>query len=276
MQKYDPVKLNCEFCGSQNIYKYHTADNGTQIFKCGNCKIQFMNPQYTDEHLSNYYSTYIRDESKIEDELIKSHTYCLSLVEAFLPKRGNLLEIGSGNGYLLTVAKERGWIPLGHEIDCESAGKVSVKIGMKILCGEFTALEINNKFDAVIMLHVLEHLKDPVKHIKKINSVLKNSGILFIALPNIQSRSGLFKFGLEKLKIKRRNVAAYYDTDHHLWYYTPFTIRKFLEMSGFEIIRIYSGENINLKRGKFVNHLAEKFFSKIFWHSSMGVIARKK
>ena len=126
MQKYDPVRIQCEFCGSQNIYKYHTADNGTQIFKCGNCKIQFMNPQYTDKHLSNYYSTYIRDESKIEDELIKSHTYCLSLVEAFLPKRGNLLEIGSGNGYLLMVAKERGWIPLGHEIYCESARKVSV------------------------------------------------------------------------------------------------------------------------------------------------------
>jgi 2-polyprenyl-3-methyl-5-hydroxy-6-metoxy-1,4-benzoquinol methylase len=276
MQKYDPVKTYCEFCGSQNIYKYHVADNGTQIFKCRNCKVQFMNPQYTDKHLANYYSTYIRDESKIEDELIKSHTYCLSLVEAFLPKRGNLLEIGSGHGYLLKVAEKRGWIPLGHEIDCESARKISAKIGMKMLCGEFTALEINNKFDAVIMLHVLEHLKDPVKHIKKINSVLNNSGILFIALPNIQSRSGLFKFGLEKLKIKRRNVAAYYDTDHHLWYYTPFTIRKFLEMSGFEIIRIYSGEKINLKRGKFVNYLAEQFFSKIFWHSSMGVIARKQ
>ncbi len=275
MNKFDSLKEKCDLCGSEKIYQYHRADNGAQIYKCSNCKIQFLNPQYTDEHLSNYYSTYIRDESKIEDELIKAQTYCLSLVEAFLPKRGSLLEIGSGNGYLLRIAKERGWHPLGHEIDCESAKKVSEKIGMEMLCGEFTALEINYKFDAVMMLHVLEHLKDPVKHIKKINSLLKNSGILFIALPNIQSRSGLFKFGLEKLKIKKKNVAAYYDTGHHLWYYTPFTIRKFLEMSGFEIIRIYSGEKINLKRGKFVNYLAEKIFSKIFWHSSMGVIARK-
>lgn len=276
MQKYDQVITQCKFCGSQNIYKYHAADNGTQIFKCKDCKIQFMNPQYTDEHLDNYYSTYIRDESKIEDKLIKAQTYCLSLVEAFLPKKGSLFEIGSGNGYLLKVAKQRGWMPLGHEIDCESARKVSAKIGMEILCGEFTELEISIKFDVVMMLHVLEHLKNPVKYIEKINSVLKKSGILFIALPNIQSRSGLFKFLLEKLKIKRRNVAAYYDTSHHLWYYTPFTIRKFLEKNGFKIIRIYSGDKINLKRGKFVNYLAEKIFSKIFWHSSMGVIARKQ
>jgi len=276
MQKYDQVITHCKFCGSQNIYKYHAADNGAQIFKCEKCKVQFMNPQYTDEHLANYYSTYIRDESKIENKLIKAQTYCLSLVEAFLPEKGTLLEIGSGNGYLLKVAKERGWMPLGHEIDCESARKVSTKIGMEILCGKFTELEIINKFDAVMMLHVLEHLKDPVKHMEKINSVLKKSGILFIALPNIQSRSGLFKFGLEKLKIKRKNVAAYYDTGHHLWYYTPFTIRRFLEMNGFEIIRIYSGDKINLRRGKFVNCIAEKIFSKIFWHSSMGIIARKQ
>ena len=275
MQKYDPIITQCKFCGSQNIYKYHVADNGAQIFKCSDCKIQFMNPQFTDEHLTNYYSTYIRDESNIEDVLIKAHTYCLSLVEAFLPLKGSLLEIGSGNGYLLKVAKERGWIPLGHEIDCESARKVSTKIGMEILCGPFTELEITNKFDAVMMLHVLEHLKDPVKHIRKINSVLKKNGILFMALPNIQSRSALFKLTLEKLKIKRKNIAAYYDTDHHLWYYTPFTLRKFLENNGFEIIRIYSGDKINLNRGKFVNYLAEKIFSKIFWHSSMGVITRK-
>ena len=276
MNKFDPSKKKCDFCGSDKIIRYHETDDGVQIYKCCSCKIQFMNPQYSDGHLTNYYSTYIRDESKIENELIKAQTYCLSLVEAFLPKKGSLLEIGSGNGYLLKVAKERGWMPLGHEIDCKSARKVSTKIGMEILCGEFTALEINDKFDAVMMLHVLEHLKDPVKHIKKINFVLRSDGILFLALPNIQSRSGLFKLGLEKLKIKKRNVAAYYDTSHHLWYYTPFTIRKLLEMNGFEIIRIYSGDKINLKRGKFVNYLAEKIFSKIFWHSSMGVIARKQ
>lgn len=276
MQKYEAEKTHCEFCGSQDIFKYHQADNGAQIFKCGNCKIQFMNPQYTEEYLAHYYSSYIRDESKIEKELIEAQTYCLSLVENFLPEKGKLLEVGSGNGYLLQAARKRGWDPTGHEIDCESAKKVSEKIGMEMLCGKFTRLEISDKFDAVMMLHVLEHFKDPVDHIKKIGTLIRKDGILFIALPNIQSRSGLVKFALEKLKIKRKNVAAYYDTDHHLWYYTPFTVRKFLEKNGFEIIRIYSGDNINLERGNLANKIAEKIFSKILWHSSMGVIARKK
>ena len=235
-----------------------------------------MNPQYSDEYLADYYSTYIRNESKVEDQLIKAHTYCLSLVEKLRPQKGSLLEIGSGNGYLLTIARERGWQPTGHEIDCNSAKRVGERIGMDVLCGQFTKLSIKKTFDAVIMLHVLEHLKNPVEHIHAIYSLMKIGGILFIALPHIQSRSALFKLALEKLRIKRQNIAAYYDTDHHLWYYTPFTIRKFLENHGFDVVKIYSGKNVNLKTGAFIKFIDEKLFSKVFWHSSMGVIARKK
>ena len=235
-----------------------------------------MNPQYTDEYLANYYSTYIRDESGIEEQLIIAQTYCLSLVERLKPQKGDLLELGSGNGYLLTVARDRGWRPTGHEIDCNNAKKVSERIGMDLLCGEFTSLKIEKTFDAVMMLHVLEHLKNPVDYIEKIHSLINRGGVLFIALPNIQSRSALFKLGMEKAGIKKKKVAAYYDTDHHLWYYTPFTIRNFLEDHGFEIVKTYSGENVNLETAPFINLIDEKILSKIFWHSSMGVIAVRK
>jgi len=275
MTKYDPEIERCRICGSYNIYQFHKSDNGNKIYKCGNCKIQFMNPQYTDWHLSNYYSTYIRDESNIEEQLIQSHSYCLSLIEKCLPTKGKLLDLGSGNGYLIKLAKGRGWNPTGHEIDCNSASVLRKKTGINILCGEIFNLNIEEEFDAVSMLHVLEHLKRPEKYLKKISGVLKKNGILFITLPNIQSRSSLFKLFLEKAKLKTKNVAAYYDTDHHLWYYSPFSIRYFLEKQGFQIIRMYSGDNIKLSRSKLVNLIDEKIFSKIFWHSSMGVIARK-
>ena len=80
-----------------------------------------MNPQYSDEYIGHFYSTYIRDESNVEEELIQSHGNCLSVVEQIKPDRGTLLDIGAGNGYLLQIARERGWTPTGQEIDCESA-----------------------------------------------------------------------------------------------------------------------------------------------------------
>ncbi len=234
-----------------------------------------MNPQYTNEYLANYYSTYIRDESHIAEELRKAHTYCLSLVEKCKPEKGKLLDIGSGNGFLINIARDRGWEPIGHEIDCNSAKEVEKKVNIKMLCGEFSDLNIEEKFDAITMLHVLEHLKQPEKHIQKVSLVMNKGGILFIALPNIHSRSALFKLFLEKIKLKRKNIAAYYDTEHHLFYFSPYSIRNFLEKNGFEIVRIYSGDNIDLSRNAFLNLLDEKILSKLFWHSSMGVIARK-
>lgn len=275
MIKYDPVLEKCKICGSYNIFKFHEACTGAQIFKCGNCRIQFMNPQYTDIFLANYYSSYIRDETHLEQKLIKSHTYCLSIIEGYIPSKGNLLDVGSGNGYLIKAAKDRGWQTTGHEINCLSANILSTKTGIRILCGELFDIDLEEKYDAVTMLHVLEHLKEPEKYIQKINGHLKKNGIFFIALPNIQSRSSLFKLFLEKMKLKKKNVAAYYDTEHHLLYFSPFTIRKFLKKNGFEIIRIYSGENINLNRSSLINLIDEKVLSKLLWHSSMSVISRK-
>lgn len=234
-----------------------------------------MNPQYSEDHLKHYYSTYIRDETFKEDGLIEAQAYCLSIVESQKPGKGNLLELGSGNGYLLNIARERGWKPFGHEIDCISAGKLSERLGLEILCGDFLTLKIKNTFDAVIMLHVLEHLKDPVEHLNKISGLLNKGGVLFIALPNIESRSGLVKLALEKLKIKKKNVAAYYDTEHHLWYYTPATIRKLLEKN-FDVITVYSGDRFNPGRGKINTIIEEKIVSKLLWHSSMGILAVKK
>ncbi|HRI85089.1 MAG TPA: methyltransferase domain-containing protein [Ignavibacteria bacterium] len=171
--------------------------------------------------------------------------------------------------------QDRGWIPYGHEIDCMSAGKLSEKLGMEILCGDFLKLEIDKVFDAVIMLHVLEHLKDPVQHLNKISGQLRKGGVFFAALPNIESRSGLVKLGLEKLKLKRKNIAGYYDTEHHLWYYTPSTLRKLLQKN-FDVITVYSGDRFNPGRSKLNTIIEEKIFSKLLWHSSMGVLAVKK
>jgi len=275
MTKYDPLIKKCRLCNSVNIFKFHQAENGSQIYKCSHCKVQFMNPQYSDEYLTDLYSSYIRDETQLEEKLVKSHSYCLQLIQECAFVKGKLLDIGSGNGYLIKIAKQRGWDPTGHEINCDSAETLHVKTGIRILCGEIYNLNIEERFDAISMLHVIEHLKNPEKYIEKIFSVLNKKGVLFLALPNIQSPSSLFKLILEKTKLKTKNVAAYYDTGHHLWYFSPHTIRSFLEENGFKIIRIYSGENINLNRNKFFNVIDEKILSKVLWHSSMGVIARK-
>lgn len=56
---FDSPLLACPLCGSRKIVRFLTDFKGIAIFKCGSCSLQFMNPQYTDAALTQYYSQYI-------------------------------------------------------------------------------------------------------------------------------------------------------------------------------------------------------------------------
>jgi SAM-dependent methyltransferase len=49
-----------------------------------------------------------------------------------------------------------------------------------------------NSFDLVILIYVMEHIKDPDNLIKAISNILKKDGILFIWTSNIYSFNGFF------------------------------------------------------------------------------------
>ena len=277
MEKFDISFTNCLICGSSDIFQYHQASKELKIFKCRNCKIQFLNPQYSDEYLSEMYSRYIVDQSDIDDEIYQSHLDCLLMIEKYKTSNGKLFDIGSGNGHLISLAKKRNWIPIGYDIDCKTVKRISNKIGVEMFCGDFKNLNFQKeRFDVVTMLHVIEHLKNPISYLKIIREILKSDGVFFLALPNIQSRSALLKLFLEKVKIRRRNIAAYYDTGHHLWYYTPKTIRYALQNNGFDVKIIYSGRSSSFKLSRVRQTVSEKILAKLIWTSNMIVLAVKK
>jgi 2-polyprenyl-3-methyl-5-hydroxy-6-metoxy-1,4-benzoquinol methylase len=198
--------------------------------------VQFMNPQLSYEYLDYFYSTYMRDESQKEENTLKLFDICLSSIEKIKPEKGNLLDIGCGNGFLIRAANRRGWKTSGHEINCEDAKKLSEKLNIKIYCGDITSINLDTKFNTVTMFHVLEHLKNPLQHIKYIRSILNEQGILLLALPNILNRSAIFKLFLERIKIRRTEIAVYYDIQHHLWYFSPASVRIFLERNGSKLL----------------------------------------
>lgn len=277
MNKFDTEFKECPVCNSQNISKFHRSSEGTTIFKCRNCKIQFLNPQYTSEYLTEFYSKYTIDQSEFDEILNESHLDCLKVIENYAKSRGKLFDFGSGNGHLISLAGKRGWEVTGYDVDCDSVNIVSLKTGVKMYCGDFEKLHIEKEsVDVVTMLHVLEHLKNPLEYIRILKNILKSGGILFITLPNIQSRSSLLKLFLEKIRLKRKNIAAYYDTAHHLFYFTPGTLRALLTKNGFDVRIIYSGKNPNLSRSKTSDFIQEIILSKITWTSNMAMVAVKK
>lgn len=236
-----------------------------------------MNPQYTDQHLADYYSHYTREEPEWNEPLQYGHNFYLELLENHVPSKGSLLDIGSGKGHLLAAALQRGWNARGYEIDCPLAMRLASKLGTEVQCGDFLKLPWQEaQFDAVVMHHVLEHLKNPAKYLQAIHHMLRGRGILFVALPNIDSLSSRAKFFLEQMHLRTKNVGAYYDTSHHLWYFTPRTLSETLARFGFDVCYMRSGHRVRPHQTKIRRFIMRNITEKNLLHSTFLCIAQKR
>jgi SAM-dependent methyltransferase len=275
--QFDPAKNQCDICGSTQISLCKIDYNGIRIYRCNNCKIQFMNPQYTDDHLKEYYSHFTFEEPQWDEPLLHSHNFYISLVERYAPMKGRFLDIGTGKGHALLAAKQRGWDPIGYDVDEESEMPISKKIGIDIVCGEFAKVPWEqNSFDAIYMHQVVEHLKSPIPYLTIIHFMLKEGGVIFIAQPNIHSLSCVFKNTLERIGLKKKRIGAHYGTEGHLWYYTPQSMKFLLQKFGFNVLYMRSGYKVRPYQSAFKRFLLRNFIEVIPWKSTFLVIARKK
>jgi len=278
MVKFDPPLDRCDLCESTDISPFYKDYNGISIFICGNCGIQFMNPQYTSEFLKDFYSRYTPDaKPRDERRLTGNWNYCMDLFERHLPGKGSFLDIGCGYGHSLRTAKERSWDAVGYEIDPELAGRVEKAVGARVVSGDFAQfLKQPKSCDLVSMSHVIEHLKSPVSYLKTIRAVLKDGGLLFIAMPNIRSFSSRGKYILEKLRLKTRHVGRYYDTGHHLFYFAPGTISRFLRANGFTLLAMRNCDFDGTGRSRPFRYLRDKILGGWMWKSTFYVLAAKR
>ena len=201
--EYDKPLEHCVSCGSDDIRLNLIDFRGIRISRCESCCLQFMNPQYSDGYLSEYYSTYTDQESDDgwDEALLYGHDYYFSLIEKYA-EVGKMLDVGCGAGHLLEASAKRGWLGRGYDVDEELTKNTAIKLGVDIACGDFMTADLGEGYDLVTMHQVLEHVKNPADYIRKIHSMMKDEASIFIAVPNIKSLANRVKFRLERLGIR--------------------------------------------------------------------------
>src|SRR3990172_11566174 len=98
-----------------------------------------------------------------------------------------LLDVGSGTGYLLKVADQRGLETFGVDISNEGV-KIAKKVSpnSKIFVGTGEKLKFtDNFFDYVTCLGALEHFMNVEKGVREMVRVAKRGATLCIVVPNI-------------------------------------------------------------------------------------------
>lgn len=112
---------------------------------------------------------------------------CFALHKYSSGKR--ILDVGCGNGDLLDFLDKKGFKTVGIEPSGEAVRKAQSK-GLSVygtdLCSftESRKSGKKEKYDAVLLMNVLEHVPEPLKAIKIAKKLLVKNGILCIKVPN--------------------------------------------------------------------------------------------
>jgi len=144
------------------------------------------------------------------------------------PTVRRVFEFGSGSGGDLTEFRDAGWEVWG----CEPSGRaceIAAQRGLQLQHCPAEAAELPAGLSCVYLNNVFEHLHDPLGVLAKARAALIPGGLVVLVVPNHASWAARL-FG-----------AAWpgYDPPRHIWGFSPRSVRRLLESSGFALVSIH-------------------------------------
>ncbi len=165
------------------------------------------------------------------------HPYMLASFEPFFNK-GSLLELGSFKGDFT-----RRFVECFQDVTCVEASSEAIaeakgKLGDKVnyVHSLFETVTLPRRYDNIVLTHVLEHIDDPVRVLKRINDEwLAEGGRFFLVCPNANapSRQIAVKMGL----ISHNAAVTPAEAEHgHRCTYTLDTLERDAELAGLKVV----------------------------------------
>lgn len=190
-------EIFCPVCNSQNVkfqsvYRNtHNCFSKLNRFSCLECELNFANPMPKISSLNNYNASYHVSAHGGADRNIKQQAFFSGLAKTrldFIKKnvylnRQNtykILEIGPGPGAFVKVWMDAFTKSNYSVVESDKGCYNDLKrLGVKIIENEIE----REKYDFIIISHVLEHVTNPKDFLNPFIKQLKKGGHLFIEVP---------------------------------------------------------------------------------------------
>lgn len=204
--------------------------------KCNRCDLVFLSPRLNEDGLREIYRLWygyayrsvFSDPQHLEDRTKEFKNHHLHYLQKHLSAPGHILDVGSGSGLFLSIARDSGWQGTGIELDKATAKWASQMYGLDIRYGTLeTAIKKGETFDVITMFDYLEHTDRPGPDLEAAARHLNPGGIILIRVPN--------QAGWQSRFMKQKWLAV---ISNHLSYFTPKSLTEALQMHGFETLDI--------------------------------------
>lgn len=235
MDQVFEARDDCLLCGGTDRRHLFTCSFGSRVCICSRCGFLFTARHIRRESMRALLSSgYSERAGELEDawnagfriERARRRVDFLRESAALAP-RLKVLEVGCYIGHFLLLAKSLGWHVEGLEPEERTASFARERTGADIhvsFIEEFVK-STEQKFSAVCMFHVLEHLPDPVRTLSDIRGMVEEGGWLCLEVPNGDSCGG-------------GNWPQFFNADEtHLWFFSERTLGVVLERAGWLLER---------------------------------------
>ena len=202
------------------------------IRRCDRCDSVFTAPSMTDAELEEFYSQGLyRSTQNRFGRIVDAVSNVFQRIRLHRINRlktgHKLLDVGCGKGRFLAHAAQHGWDVYGLEPADNGREIARGRLGDRVVAS-FNELPSERPFDVITLWHVLEHISEPTSLLREIHPHVGPDGVICIAVPNfgsLQARIGGALWG-------------HLDVPRHRVHYTPQTIQRTLERSGYTTLRI--------------------------------------
>lgn len=139
---------------------------------------------------------------------------------------GRLLDVGCGNGWFLSLARQAGWTVQGIDFD-QGAVQAARSRGLDVSHGGIDSFDgMEQAFDVITLSHVIEHVHAPLDMLARLYRLLRPGGVIWLETPNLDS-AGSRRFGKAWRGL---------ETPRHLVLFSRLSLVKALQQAGFHSI----------------------------------------
>lgn len=221
----------CDLCNNETFDLVGTRDRHGEALDtaiCKTCGLVRHSVVPTEAELQQFYSTTYREDyngesipgpRRIMRAWVNGERICRQ-VSPLLEQNSRVLEVGAGIGCTVKVFEDNGFAAEGIDPGGEFLKYSRDKLSANVTIRNLYELPQQSDYNAVLLVHVIEHLRSPKQALQHIAGLLQPGGMFYVECPNLQApfarRSRLFHSA-------------------HIHNFVPSTLQMLAESCGFRL-----------------------------------------
>jgi len=169
-----------------------TIVTGYNVVTCGRCGFAYADGLPSQDAFDEYYSAaskyeyHQRDGEESEFDRVRMSDIADMVIPLIPSPDAHILDIGCATGRLLYLLKERGFAHVAGLDPSPACAEAARRLyGVQVRRGSMTEFpELDAPSDLVILIGVLEHIRDLDSAMRRIRSVVAESGVVYVEVPN--------------------------------------------------------------------------------------------